>query len=407
MVDPVFDVRAKHAGEPGVHALIIGISNYSNLPAANEERTKQQEQYGLGLSRLTSAATTGFLIYQWLLESRDKLPVPLTTCRLLLAPVDAELESVEGLGAVASDASLDAVLAAATGWQCDVGAHQGGLSFFYFAGHGLQRKRGDHVLVLQDVGQSFGARLQKAIDSFSLVQGMAPSKEYPEIARRQLYFFDACRMRPAQAFKYEDERCTAVFNVPTIERDDRAAPEYYTALPGTSAFALPGEQTVFSKALLQCLRGGIGEKRERRWCVTLHSLNKGLQHNLAKILEKKPEEQMFRLDGLTENLLVCWLAEPPEVELEVEIVPESAAADAKLTLSDLKNPARTFGPPLNPHPYVTHVKAGSYQVTLQVATPEGGSLPPELLEAHAPRDRWELALQGLPLACVRPKGLRA
>jgi hypothetical protein len=66
MVDRVVDKRAEHAGKPGVHALIIGISNYPNLPAAGEQRTEQQKRYGLGLSRLTSAAATGFLIYQWL-----------------------------------------------------------------------------------------------------------------------------------------------------------------------------------------------------------------------------------------------------------------------------------------------------------------------------------------------------
>jgi len=127
--------------------------------------------------------------------------------------------------------------------------------------------------------------------------------------------------------------------------------------------------------------------------VTLEELNKGLRPHLAEILEKEPEEQMFRLNGLTQNLLLCWLAEPPNVELEVELVPGSAAACAELTLSDLKNPAHTNGPHLEPHPYVTRVKAGSYQVSLQVATLGGeiGSLPPELLEANAPRDRWELA----------------
>jgi hypothetical protein len=394
MVDPAFDDREQHPDQPGIHALIIGVSDYTHLPAADAHPSQEQEKYGLGLTRLSAAASTGFLVYEWLLASRDALPLPLLTCRLLLAPSADELQRVDGLGALGSDATLKSVLAEAKAWRNDAATHRDGLTFFYFAGHGLRRKRGDHVLVLQDVGDGLGQRLQNAVDTFTLVQGMAPSEDHPEIARRQLYFFDACQMRPIDAWKYEDEGCTGVFDKPTIQEDDRAAPEYYTALPGMTAFALPGEQTVFSKALLKCLRGAVGERRGRQWGVTLLSLNKGLQHHLADILDKEPEEQMFRVDGLTENLLLLRLAEPPDVELVLQVVPGKDAARAEVTVSDLKHPALKFGPPLHPHPYSAKVKAGAYQVSVQVSGASGNvsSSPPELLEASPPYDRWELAV---------------
>ena len=73
----VFDEGKKFAGEPGLHALIIGVSRYRYLPAEGARRTERQQRYGLGLSQLSCGARTARLFYDWLLDAQHRLPVPL------------------------------------------------------------------------------------------------------------------------------------------------------------------------------------------------------------------------------------------------------------------------------------------------------------------------------------------
>jgi hypothetical protein len=382
----VVDARDELAGQAGLHALIVGVSGYRHLPAPKQAPTQAQLELGLGLEQLTAAARTGFLVYQWLLESAPSLSLPLATCRLLLVPAAADLAVAE-LADSASDALLDTFLTAAADWRADAAENPESITFFYFAGHGLQRERGDHVLLLENFADGVGgSKLKNAVDTFSLVQGMAPSKKYPRIARRQLYFFDACRMPLSDSAQLEEERCAAVFDRPKIAKDDRVAPEYYTALPGMTAFAIPGAQTTFSKALLECLRGAAAEEVNDRWCVTLESLNRALGERLGAVVKEYEEKQMFRLDGWSENVILRYLDEPPDVDVEFEFVPDAAAPSAEVTVNDLQRPAVTYGPPLHPHPFPASLRAGDYVVSARVA--EGGrTVKPEIRRADPLRRR--------------------
>src|SRR5690606_6608844 len=94
-------------------------------------------------------------------------------------------------------ATADAFRAAADAWRADARAHRGGATFFYFAGHGVQRTRDDAVLLLEGFGAP-GPALQHAAATRNLLDGMAPAPSQQEIARTQFYFVDARRNRPAQ-----------------------------------------------------------------------------------------------------------------------------------------------------------------------------------------------------------------
>src|SRR6185312_3627841 len=78
----VIDNRAALRGKPGLHALIVGLSRYENLPEPGKGFGE------LKLVRLTSAALTGFKIFNWLRQCSDQLQIPISTCRLLLSPSD-------------------------------------------------------------------------------------------------------------------------------------------------------------------------------------------------------------------------------------------------------------------------------------------------------------------------------
>jgi hypothetical protein len=389
-VEPVFDARGEREGEPGLHALIVGISKYRHLPVPGERPTKHQQRWSLGLRQLTAAARTGLLVYQWLVDVSSSLLVPLTTCRTLLVPSDAELAASAELGDLAGDAALKTFLRVAQDWRDDVASNADNVAFFYFAGHGFQRKRGDQVLLLEDVGDGAGGKLTNAVDTFSLVQGMAQSEENPDIAQRQFFFFDACRMQPRDAYKYESQPCTAVFDPPTLTQDDRIVLEYNTAVPGAEAFAIRGEQTVFSKALLTAFAGAGAEEVGGRWCVTIDSLNRGLRYQMESLQNEYRRQQKFRVNGLGEDVVLCQLTGPPDVDVDLQVIPETAAARTAVTIDDLVRPEQAFGPPLDPQPFPVRLRAGQYFVTTR--RDATGPTRKQLEMVAPPHRTWILAV---------------
>jgi hypothetical protein len=73
---------------PGLHAFIVGISNYRFLPAETEPVRPGGST--LGLRKLSSAALSAYAFYNWLKDHSDNLSVPLRSCRLLVAPSPSE-----------------------------------------------------------------------------------------------------------------------------------------------------------------------------------------------------------------------------------------------------------------------------------------------------------------------------
>lgn len=385
--EPIYKAAGQPPHQPGLHALIIGISRHDNLPAPGQEPTEMQERSGLGLQQLTCAATTGFRVYKWLLDHQADLALPLLTCRLLLAPTTEECASVEGLSEVASDARLESVQLAARAWRADAAVRETDQTLFYFAGHGLQRKRGDQVLILEDIGNRAGGRLAKAIEASNLVNGMAPHDEYKHLAMQQLFIFDACRQPLVEGYKWEDEPCPEVWSVPVVASDKRTTTEYYTTEPGNAAFAIRNEQTVFSKALLACLEGGGGEKIAGRWYVTLESLSRGLRYQIAKIAKNENTElQNFQVKHVGENIALINLDEPPEVPVDVRIHPEDAAESTELTINNLEAEYWKYGPPVEPNPMAISLRAGAYILTVC----RGGKTRKQLDNLAPPSGNWRV-----------------
>lgn len=364
LFEPIYRATGQPPHQPGLHALIIGISRYAYLPAPGQEPTGMQQRFGLGLQQLTCAATSGFRVYKWLLDHQADLALPLLTCRLLLVPTTEELASVDGLNDVASDARRESVLRAAKAWRADAAVQATDQTLFYFAGHGFERKRGDQVLILEDCGNALGGRLSNAIEASNLVNGMAPHDEYERIAMQQLFIFDACRLPLTEGYRWEEDVCSEVWSVPVVASDRRAAAEFYTTAPGNAAFAIRNEQTIFSRALLACLEGAGAEELYGQWYVTVESLNRGLWYQIKRIAEKENIElPRFQVRRAGENTVLINLYEPPEVPVEVCIDPEDAAEGTELTIDNLRATSRVFGPPVEPHPLAINLKAGTYVLT--------------------------------------------
>src|SRR4051794_21365769 len=123
----LIDNRAALAGMPGVHALIVGVSELPHAVGG----TESPAEVTFGMSGVAGAAISAQRFYDWLVETQQHLPLPLSTVRLLLSP----LQGTDSPSfATTSAATLENLLDALYGWRDDANANSGSITFFYFSG---------------------------------------------------------------------------------------------------------------------------------------------------------------------------------------------------------------------------------------------------------------------------------
>ena len=382
-VDPwlVYDARQRLAGRKGLHALIVGVSAYPNLPSTD----------GLGMVPLSSTSLSAYLMFFWLLDADRKglLQYPLSTCRLLLTPTAQEiLDSAKyppGISALAPPScSVSAFQLAADAWRRDALNDPDEAALFYFAGHGIQITRNNQALLLDTFGAA-GPVSMHSVDVSSLRNGMAPSAAHPNIAKTQFYFVDACRNVPPSNLSLENVRASDVFQVQAAGLDNRRAPIFFASPPDGRAQAVPRYQTLFSMALFRCLGGRAAFPPDRvkpgraanDWYVSTQSIAQGLPIVLDEINREYGGDQRWTMDGSGEDAVLCYLGGTPNVPLQIEIDPPAAL---NCTWVDLKQigaqaaPTRFSCPP-NTHPFRSSVPAGIYEIDATLHTPVPGVRP--------------------------------
>jgi hypothetical protein len=364
----VIDHRNELQDKPGLHALIVGVSAYTFLPSGSAAGTPES----MGLRQLSSTALSAYQVYTWLKDHSNQLPVPLATVHLLLSPSAEEIQAEPALQGVAENATLDAFLKAAKEWRAGASTAPGNITFFYFAGHGAQRTENDAVILLENFGDGLGGPLRNSVDVGNIFSGMKASNEAPNMAQTQLYFVDACRdfLRAFRNFELDDT--TQVFRVPVGGKQHRCAPIFFAAVPGSKAYALVGEQTIFSKALIACLKNDAADiveiAGEDRWCVSVFSLIEALNMLIATLNEQLRLEQQIVLGGaFTNNTEICFLPQPPLVQVELMVEPDTVLDCIRLeVLDETSQPGPALPNPLAPHPFTTTWPAGYYTVRATV-----------------------------------------
>jgi hypothetical protein len=396
----IFDRRAELKGQPGTHALIVGVSDYTYLPRYDEKADPK-----LDLKGLASSALSAFKIYEWLLERRDHLPVPLATCRLLLAPSDKErlVSQVGGLNdeVKGSPCGVDDFLLAANEWRADAQAGRDHATFFYFSGLGKELARSEPIILLQDFGRPIGPVLRGAVSVNNLLYGMSPNVRQPNIAQTQLFFVDSSRTPLPDLQSFELRNTTPVFDAVPLGLDERRASVFYASQAGGRAYAVRGQQTLFSGALLECLNGAaavpapVDSSDDRDWVVTTHSLINALGQVLRRLntdMQKYNVRQTFEVGGLVRDAVVVRLDGPPVVPVRIEIDPPEVAPRTVITIQDeTGKPIKTLTPPREGGPVSVDLTAGVYLLEAKTAPPAPGPMVVTRVRLiKPPRVEWKV-----------------
>ncbi|MFL6275321.1 MAG: hypothetical protein ACJ74G_08910 [Blastocatellia bacterium] len=389
-MEPLFDNRKALEGKPGMHALIIGISDYPHLANMPE----------FNIYTNTSGAITGYRIYQWLVAHQQQLAVPLATCRLMVAPSAEEIAGEPALQELAGRCTVEDFLYAANAWREDAQSSPDNMTFLYFAGNGFELSKSNPIIMLQDFGNGIGPVLRGSITVNNVFYGMGPTERQPQIARTQLYFVDTDRVYPARTFQaFEEMNTTAVFDAVPLGLDDRDAVIFYATSSGSAAYAYTGDVTLFSDALLRCLDGAAavpGEMDEEgswRWRVSITSMMNGIDRVLAGLNQETGLNQKFEVGGQARDAVICYLDEPPAVDLQIEVEPAEAAAVSHLELQDEEGEVvLALGPPLMPHPYRINKPAGYYtlKVSIEPADPRFKGQASRVRLLTPPRAVWKV-----------------
>jgi hypothetical protein len=354
-------VQLANEGKAGLHALIVGVSTYRHLPGGGGKPAEES----LGLQQLVGTSRSAHKMAQWLItaDSRGLLPQPLATVRLLISPSATKEPQLAGLADPATWANFEAE---AKAWRDDASTGKDNITFFYFAGHGVERRKADAVLLLADYGDpDAGAILNNAVDAAHLLAGMAPPADATkQMARTQFYFFDACRTFANEFTQYEWEEIRKIWSIKIGGVDDRTAAAFFGSVPGDSAYTQE-DQTIFSLALLNCLdrTAAIGpEVSIPRWRVTTTSLIDALPDTLALINEARGTTQGFAPGGIPKKATIVYLAAPPEIDVEMSVEPPTRVANFGFEIRSRNDVTLKKVVPITPHPFKWKLPAGLYRL---------------------------------------------
>jgi hypothetical protein len=377
MRDPWFR-RDGWEQRPGLHALVVGISAYAHLPLGGEPLLPQH----FGMRQLESPALTAYRVAALLAEQADQFDPPLATCRVLLAPSAAEIAIEPALAPFADTVpDYDNFSAFAAAWRADAGRHAHGMTFFYHAGHGIERETREHVLLLHNFGSGKGATFShKAVNIRHLLDGMAASTGQETMARKQVYFFDACRVTDDTVNGLAAPETGNIWDYQAVpDKDDRLSAWFFAAKPGDEAFAQGGGETLFGRALLECLRGGAGVSSIKsdpaaNWIITINSLHQRLEAFIDAGNREAGAAQSRNVQFIDGNMLLLRLAQPPPVKVWLTVDPDAAVGIAAVSVVDLEDTV------------VEDLKLRDDGTLYEVTAPAGGMIVRALTEPE--REGW-------------------
>jgi hypothetical protein len=312
---------------PRTHALVIGVSAYQYLPRDGDSPPPGRETFGL--TQLESAAASAWRFARWLTTRYNNPDAPLGGLWLRLSPSEREQEALAGQpGSEAPAATAEGVRAALLEWAESCATSPENVSILYAAGHGiLQTKDEGGVVLLEDFAEHRLTALDNALDIGSVRAAFGR----PEMAQRQIWFTDACRIRTKA-----DQLFTMTAGVRLDGdrvHDADVSMAYSSAAPGARAYGRPGRSSLFADVLLDCLdRDAAHPDKAGRWVVTSDRLAAVLRLGVEERAERAKLDQRAHVGAFGDNAVIHVLDEPPEVDVDISVDPEDAGPNCVATL---------------------------------------------------------------------------
>jgi hypothetical protein len=350
-------IDRREADRPGAHALIVGIDDYPYLVGGSGALS----DHNLGLTQLSTAVPSALAFHEWLVE-RARLPVPLATSRLLLAPHEGWPQDLKIPPPAALSGSTDDFLRAATGWMQAARESDAEMAIFYFCGQKLQLSSDDDVLLFQNFGSPLGPSFRGSVSFANIFNGMGPNER--TIAQSQVYFLDGSRhpVRRA-ALGSMLSGTTDVFDVLPTGPDRRMAGVFHGAAPGDQAYSLANSISMFTQAVIKGLDGAAAvRQRGSEWEVTTSSLSRWLGIEGDRLASEHGLSIAFRANLLGDGVLTRVDAAPP-VRVVIRMGPAAAAVNAELVIEDERGNRVSRFPDVGP-PIHTVLPAGFYALSL-------------------------------------------
>ena len=358
----VVDRRAELAA-PGLHAILIGVSDYDYLPPHDEPPGEGLE----ALKKLGSPALSAFRFRQQLeqLDALKRLRHPLKTVRLLTAPSPMEIATEPALEGAAQRANFDAIKKALRAWRRDVAEAKEAAGLFYFGGHGIRRTRDESILLASDFLDPDEVKLGHAFRLSNVRDGMVPSGEFPNIGRTQYYFIDACRDKPDALDTLDTTETPKIFDAALNLPDDRQAPIYFATYSGGLAAGVIGKETYFYLAVAWALehasREAVADANGEVWPVSAQSLKDGIERANGLFAGR------LEMTGAVGNPEICFRPDPPSFDMQVSIAPETLRPSvARAWLIEINRDEEVDLPP-PADPRVATIKAGFYRLEVESA----------------------------------------
>jgi hypothetical protein len=270
----VFDSKVSAHDRDQTHALVIGVGTYPYLPGGGSyQDCSTVPTYGM--EQLTSPVASARAFADWLCRDYRNESAPLGSVDLLLSPARPYRGS-DGVNQPVDPPEMSYVKAAYDNWYARSDSRPGNIALFYFCGHGLGQGF-NSLLLCSDYGADEARPFDALIDLYKTLLGTTTCR-----ARAHCFFIDACRT--ADDLEATGVALRAYLKTPIPERDYRLL---RSSARDQVAYGQQDKVSVFTEALLGCLRDGIGADRRREddacWVITTESL----QNNLVQFLRRK------------------------------------------------------------------------------------------------------------------------
>ena len=317
----LIDRRDELKDIPGIHIILIGVSEYDFLPSEDEG-----PGYGFkALLKLQTGAVSAVKICHKLIEldAANRLYCPIKTLRILLAPSEIEKPLIDpDVLAKAGPADIATIGKAMMRWRKDATGNEKDQTLFYYCGHGLSNAPSESIMLASDfLDDMVEPKMRNTFQLANILDGMVPNEEQKSIAATQFYFVDSCRDRPEALGNAMIRDPGLIFEPKLGITDYRTTPVFFSTFPGSMAIGLAGKPTPFAEALIWALDNGcevqtwIPELQKSGLPVTPQSLR-------AAVKLKMPNATDFQTTNKISASTLCFVESPPNCDVRVSIVPD-------------------------------------------------------------------------------------